>query len=93
MYHVYLCTAYDRAFSWSETRTASAGAAAEAFAELVNCTLWDGHELAAVLVLNQQNLAIHRFDQQPGDLAYWRGRLDRIEWDKHAAAPRHAVAR
>ncbi|MES2741544.1 MAG: hypothetical protein V4754_11405 [Pseudomonadota bacterium] len=85
MYHIYLCTLYEQVYPWSETKTTDPVAAREAFADLVNCRILDGHKFALVASYNHCALAIHRFDHSPGHSAYWRGRLDQIDWRGAAA--------
>lgn len=80
MYRVYLRTFDQRVLADSKTTTASRDVARAAFAELVNRTDLDGEKLAATLTCNNRQLAFHRYDRRPGDVDYWRDKLDEIEW-------------
>lgn len=64
----------------NRVRTSSAYEAKQAFAALVNRTDLDGQKLAAVLSYNNVQLAFHRFYRYPGQVDYWRDRLEEIEW-------------
>lgn len=80
MYRIYLRTFDQQVIADSKTNTHNPAAAAQAFAALVDRTDLDGQKMAAVLSFNGGQLAFHRFDRQPGQPDYWRGRLDEIEW-------------
>jgi hypothetical protein len=77
MYRVYL-RAFDQQVS-EKTNTPNQQAALDAFSEMVGRTELDGQKLAAVLTYQNRQLAFHRFDRQPGQSDYWRGRLDEID--------------
>lgn len=62
-----------------KTLTNDPAAALGAFSSLVNRTDLDGQPMAAALTGDQKQIAYHRFDRQPGDADYWRGRIDTIE--------------
>ena len=76
MYRVYLRT-FDQQVR-EKTNTPNQQAALDAFTEMVNRTDLDGKKLAAVITYNNQQLAFHRFDLHPGDMDYWRGRIEEI---------------
>jgi len=82
LYRVYLRNFDGAVDASSKTATSDRGAAEAAFASLVDRESLDGQKLAAVLSLNNQHLAFHRFDRSPGDNDYWRGRLDDIAWPR-----------
>lgn len=71
----------------AKTITADASVAAEAFAALVNATEHDGQKLAVALTYKNRQIAFHRFDRQPGDADYWRGRLAEIPWPSQVGRP------
>lgn len=77
MYRVYLRTLDQRVCE--KTNTPNQRVAIDAFAEMINRTNLDGQKLAAVLSLNNKQLAFHWFDRLPGDTDYWRGRIDEID--------------
>lgn len=79
-YHVYLRTKSGTLRTENRLRTNSANEAKHAFAALVNRTDLDGQKLAAVLSYDNRQSAFHRFDRFPGQVDYWRDRLDEIEW-------------
>ncbi len=77
MYRTYLRTHDGQASE--KTNTPNQQAALDAFADLVNRAELDGQKLAAALTYQNRQLAFHRFDRNPGDADYWRGKLDQIE--------------
>ncbi len=77
-YRAYLRT-FDGQVS-EKTITKDPAAAAEAFAALVERTDLDGQKMAAALTYKNVQLAFHRFDRHPGDIDYWRDKLDEITW-------------
>lgn len=77
-YRAYLRTFDGQVFD--KTITTDAATAATAFAALVNRNDLDGQKLAAALTYNNRQIAFHRFDRQPGDVEYWRNKLDEISW-------------
>lgn len=88
--------AYIRTFKGEiseKTNTPDRAAAEAAFADLVSRSDLDGQKLAAALTYQNRQLAFHRFDRQPGDADYWRGRLDEIEWPQHGGARSGAGAK
>ena len=78
LFRVYLRT-FDGQIS-EKTSTADQDAAATAFEALVNHTELDGQKMAVALTYENRQRAFHRFDRQPGDMDYWRDRLDEVEW-------------
>ncbi len=82
LYRVYLKSAVEpgNPVSTHKTHTGSRAVALAAFAELVNCTEFDGQRRAAVLSYDNRQVAYHRFDLEPGFPDYWRDRLDEIVW-------------
>lgn len=62
-----------------KSNTSNPQTALTAFEALVNRMDLDGQKLAAVLSYNNEQLAYHRFDRQPGDADYWRDRLQEID--------------
>jgi hypothetical protein len=79
MYRVYLRNHDSQVYPESKTNTQSQQAALNAFCEIVNRTELDDQKLAAVLSYNNRQLAFHRFDRNPGDVDYWRDKLDEID--------------
>ncbi|MHA6823951.1 hypothetical protein ACQUKI_20805 [Ralstonia pseudosolanacearum] len=75
-----------------KSQTSSRAAALAAFAELVGRTEFDGQLRAAVLSHNNQQIAYHRFDREPGDADYWRDAKKLAELE-HTAAPQHGGKR
>ncbi|MDB0511058.1 hypothetical protein [Ralstonia solanacearum] len=82
LYRVYLKSAVEpgNPVATHKTHTGSRAVALAAFAELVNCTEFDGQRRAAVLSRDNRQVAYHRFDLEPGFPDYWRDRLDEIVW-------------
>lgn len=80
MYRVYLRDFNGRVDMESKTNTHNPDAALDAFAALVNRTDLDGQKLAVALTYKNGQIAFHRFDRPPGDVDYWRDRLNEIPW-------------
>ncbi|HBM3184920.1 TPA: hypothetical protein LVM22_001185 [Klebsiella oxytoca] len=60
-------------------RTTSPDEARARFEELVNSTEYDGQKVGVALTKNNQQIAFHRFDKEPGHQHYWRGRVDELK--------------
>lgn len=81
VYRVYLRTKDGQVPDGSKTITPSRDAAIAAFSELVNKTELDGQKLAAVLSHQNRQVAYHRFDREPGQVDYWRDRINEIDFE------------
>lgn len=91
MYRVYIRTFDQKVLDMYHTK--SAADARERFAELVNSTEYDGKKIGAALTRNNQQVAFHRFDSEPGHVNYWRGRIDEIEIPNPVGRPAADVLR
>lgn len=78
-FRAYLRTFDGRVPAETKTLTDDQTAAFAAFAALVNRKDLDGQRMAAALTRDNRQMAFHRFDRQPGDIDYWRDRLDELE--------------
>ncbi|QND84597.1 Uncharacterized protein ChrSV_2371 [Chromobacterium vaccinii] len=82
MYRVYLKdgTVPGNPVILAKSHTDDRKIAAREFTALVNRTDLDGQRVAAVLSSNNKQIAYHRFDRAQGNVDYWRGRIEEIQW-------------
>lgn len=76
MYKVYLRN--ERQQVSHQLSTNDQNEARQHFAKLVNMTELDGKKMGVAFTKNNKSLAFHRFDRQPGQVGYWRDKLDEL---------------
>lgn len=64
----------------TRTLTPDPDEALKAFHELLDRSDFDGQRLIAVLRYKNEKLALHQFNQNPGDEYYFKDKVSEIEW-------------